>query len=170
MPGGDEVAADEQREGQHAAGLDVVLVGAELAEERAQVLHAPVVDPAQPLGDLAVAARPVPERQLDREIDRRGQLEELLQLGSRVGRLALDARDDVLDPGLLPGVEHLVEQRLAILEVPVEAALGHPEGRGQRLDPHGVRASGGQRLQRRVDPGAAWSPDVGHRHIYTAPY
>ena len=39
----------------------------------------------------------------------------------------VDARDDVLGPGLLPGVEHLLEQRLAIVEVPVEAALGHPQ-------------------------------------------
>ena len=66
-------------------------------------------------------------------------------------------------PRLLPGVEHLVEQRLAILEMPVEAALGHPQGRGQRLDPHGVRALLRQGLQRRVDPCVAWSPDLGHR-------
>ena len=100
---------------------------AELREQRAQIFHASVVDPVQALGDVTVAARPVPNGQLDGEVDRRGQLEELLQFGSRVGRLALDARDDVLDDGLLPGVEHLVEQRLAIGEVPVEATLGHPQ-------------------------------------------
>ena len=91
-------------------------------------------------------------------------------LARGVDRLALDARDDVLDHGLLPAVEHLVEQRLAVLEVPVEAALGHAEGGGQRLDPHGLGAPCRQRLQRRVDPGSAGSPDLGHRRIYTAPY
>ena len=84
--------------------------------------------------------------------------------------MAGDAGDDVLGPGFLPGVEHLLEQRLAVREVPVETALGHPQGRGQGLDPHRVRAAGRQGLQRRVHPGAARSPDLGHRPIYTAPY
>src|SRR5580704_15707987 len=60
--GGDEVAADHQRVGQHAADLDVVPVRAELPEQRADVPDAPVVDPAQPFGDVAIAARPVPDR------------------------------------------------------------------------------------------------------------
>ena len=123
------------------------------AEQRAHERHAPVVGPAQPPGDVAVAAGPVPDRQLDGEsLGRRGDIEQLLQLGARVAGLAGDAGDDVLGPGLLPGVEHLLEQRLAIREVPVETALGHPQGHGQGLDPHRVRAAGRQGLQRRVRP------------------
>ena len=38
----DEVAADEQRVGQHAAGLDIVLIPAELREQRAETSHASV--------------------------------------------------------------------------------------------------------------------------------
>ena len=114
------------------------------------------------VGDLGVAARPVADRQLDGEVDRRGQVEEVLQFGPRVHRLALDAGDDVLDHRLLPAVEHLVEQRLAVFEVPVEATLGHPERRGQGLDPHRLRAAGAKRLLRRLDPGFAWGSDIGH--------
>src|SRR4029077_13075778 len=64
---GGEVAADEQREDQHAAGLDIVLIHAELPEQRAHVPHAPVVDPAHSLGDVAVATRPVPKCQIYRQ-------------------------------------------------------------------------------------------------------
>src|SRR5690348_17905968 len=44
----------------------------------------------------------------------------------------------------LPGVEHLLQQRAAVGEMPVEAALGHAERLCQHLDPDGVRAAGGK--------------------------
>jgi hypothetical protein len=42
--GGHELMADHQREGEHAAGLDLILIGADRAEQQAQVVHAPVVN------------------------------------------------------------------------------------------------------------------------------
>src|SRR5689334_22392465 len=63
MLGEDEVAADEEREGEDAAGLGVVLVGADRAEQRPHVLHALIVNPLQPGRDIAVASRPVAQRQ-----------------------------------------------------------------------------------------------------------
>src|SRR5690348_3566713 len=65
--GGDEVVADREREREHRTSLDLVLVGAERPEQLAQVLHAPVVDTTQSLGDRAVVARPIADRQLDRK-------------------------------------------------------------------------------------------------------
>ena len=43
------------------------LVRAELAEQRADEPHPPVVGPAQPPGHVTVAAGPVPDCQLDGE-------------------------------------------------------------------------------------------------------
>ena len=40
-------------------------------------------------------------------------------------------------------------------EVPIEAAPGHPERPGERLDPHGVRAAGGEGTHPLFDPPAA---------------
>src|SRR5206468_3901830 len=56
--GGDGVVADQQREEEQAAGLDIVRVGAEGAEQRAQAIHAPVVDAPEPLGDRRVTPGP----------------------------------------------------------------------------------------------------------------
>jgi hypothetical protein len=47
----------------------------------------------------------------------------------------------------LPGVEHLLEQRASVVEVPVEAAAGDAQRRGQRLDPDRVGAAGGKRSE-----------------------
>ena len=49
--GGEEVAADGGAEGEQAAGLDLVGVGAEGADHRAQQCHALVVHAPQALGD-----------------------------------------------------------------------------------------------------------------------
>src|SRR5450759_3360195 len=65
--GGDGVAADQQREEEHAAGLDVVCVGAEGAEQRAQVAHPPVVDAAEALGHRRIAPGPVADREVGRQ-------------------------------------------------------------------------------------------------------
>src|SRR5919108_1912456 len=58
--GGDEVVADPQRENEHAAGLDLVFVVTERAEQRTQVVHSPVVDAAQAARAPLVAPRPRP--------------------------------------------------------------------------------------------------------------
>ena len=54
------------------------------------------------------------------------------------------ALDHLVDAHPLPRVEHLLEQRAAVVEVPVEAALGDAERLCQRLDADGVRAAGGE--------------------------
>ena len=65
---------------------------------------------------------------------------------------------------MLPGVEQFTEERLAALEVPVEAAPCHPELFGEGLDADCVRAPGGERLQTGVDPRVAMGPGMGgHR-------
>src|SRR5262245_47106261 len=63
--GGDEVAADCQREREHAPCLDVVGVVAECAYERAQVHHAAVVNTSQAPGHRSVAPCPVAYGQVD---------------------------------------------------------------------------------------------------------
>ena len=146
--GGHEAVADPQREGDHAAELDLGLVGAEGAELRAHVVHAAVVDTAQALGDGRVAARPVADREVDREdlVVGGGELEEPLDPLAPVGlRVGVDALDDLVDARALPRVEHLLEQRGAVREVPVEAALGDADRLGERLDPDGLRAACGKR-------------------------
>ncbi len=65
--GGDEVAADGQREGEHAPCLDVVGVVAECAYQGAQVLHAAVVDASQAPGHRPIAPGPVAHGQIDRQ-------------------------------------------------------------------------------------------------------
>ncbi|MFC6895855.1 TetR/AcrR family transcriptional regulator [Nonomuraea dietziae] len=61
----DEVAADRERERQGATCLDLVGVGDEGAEHRAQELHALVVDTPQALRDGLVVAGPGPYREID---------------------------------------------------------------------------------------------------------
>ena len=158
MIGGDEVAADRQRVEDQAAGLDVVVVGAEGAEQRAQVVHAPVVDAPQALGDGRLAPGPVADREVgpQRLVAGGGERGQSPQPGPGVAAVALDARDDLVDARALPRVEDLLEQRAPVVEVPVEAAPGDAERLGQRLDPDGVGAAGGQRSQALLDPAAAW--------------
>ena len=74
--------------------------------ERSQAMRR-CVDPAQARGDGAVAARPVPQRELDGEVGRGGELEQPLHLRPRVGRLALDARDHVLGARPAPSVSSI---------------------------------------------------------------
>jgi hypothetical protein len=144
--GGDEVVADPQREGDHAARLDIVLVGAEGAEQRAHVIHSPVVDASQALGDRLLAPGPVadcevgPQHLVAGEADR----EQPPQPGPGVPTPALDAVDHLVDGHPLPRVQHLLEQRTPAVEVPVEAALRDPERLRQRLDSDGVGAARGK--------------------------
>ena len=67
-------------------------------------------------------------------------------VGSRVPTLRDRLPTDLLEhPGpefdALPGVEHLLEQRPAVLEVPVEAPLGDAQPLREPLDPDRVGAT-----------------------------
>src|ERR1700722_4599089 len=101
--------------------------------------------------------------------------------------MTLDALQHLIGAHPLPRVEHLVEQRVPVGEMPVEAALGHAERLRQGLDPDGVRAAGRKGLQAFLDPPATGRPgDGGHglslsvreltvllvmlHFIYTVPY
>jgi hypothetical protein len=57
--GADERAADEQREGEQTASLDIVVVLADSSEQGAHVVHSPVVDLPQSLGNRLLAPGPV---------------------------------------------------------------------------------------------------------------
>src|SRR5215468_5495670 len=96
--GGHEVVADHQREGEHAAGLDLLLVGTDRAEQQAQVVHAPVVDAAEPGGDRLVTPGPVADSQVDRQ-QLAGERERARQpqLGPDVAAVALDALEHLID-------------------------------------------------------------------------
>src|SRR6266849_4226149 len=77
--------------------------------------------------------------------------------------MALDALEHLIGAHPLPRVEHLVEQRGPVGEMPVEATLGHAERLRQGLDPDGVRAAGRKGPQAFLDPPAAGRPgDGGH--------
>src|SRR6266567_8225137 len=77
--------------------------------------------------------------------------------------MALDALEHLICAHPLPGVEHLVEQRVPVGEMPVEAALGHAERLRQGLDADGVRAAGRKGPQAFLDPPATGRPgDGGH--------
>src|SRR6266542_3716819 len=165
--GGDEVAADPQRVEDHAAGLDVVLVGAEGTEQRAHVIHAPVVDASEAVGDRLLAPGPVADCEVDpqRLVAGGGERGQSPQLGPGVPALALDALDHLVDAHPLPRVEYLLEKRAPVVEVPVEAAPGDAERPRQQLDPDGVRAAGGKRPQPLFDPAAAWRACRGGHHL-----
>lgn len=59
--------ADHQGEGERAAGLDLILIGADRAEQQARVVHALVVNAPEPPGDRLVAPGPVADGQVDRQ-------------------------------------------------------------------------------------------------------
>src|ERR687896_728898 len=144
--GGDEVVADGRREREQAARFEVVGVPGDRGELRAQVVHAAVVDAAQALCDRAVAAGPVADGEVDRQQrGGEGQRAGAAGLGPWVAAFALDAVDHLLGAASLPRVEHLLQQRVAIGEVPVEATPGDAERLRERVDPDGVGAAGGKR-------------------------
>lgn len=101
--GDDEPAADEQGVGEHAPGVDLVGVRRQQAEDRAQPRHPAAVD-------AAIAWRPLAHGELDGEVGRRRQLEEVPDHRSRVVGGGADLGDDVVDHRGRPGSEHLVEQ------------------------------------------------------------
>ena len=143
----------QERGDKQAAVLDLGLIRTEGAEERTHVIHSAVVHATKPACDLLVAAGPVTDGQVDLDaVDAQHRVEgdraQALQLGLGVARSipepVLDALDHLVDARPLPRVEDVIEQGVPVLEVPVEAALGDAEHPRERLDPHRVRAAGGQ--------------------------
>ena len=124
-----------------------------------------VVDPADACGDRGVAAGPVADGELEGQqvLAGVGRGEQAPEPGPTVATTAVGGLDGAVDQGLLPGVEHGVQQRLAVAEVVVEAPLGHLQGRGDGLDPDGVRTTRRQRSQARLDPGGLGGAEMG-RH------
>ena len=90
----------------------------------------------------------------------------LILLSADVAAMALDAVEHLIGAHPLPGVEHLLEQRPPVGEVPIEPALGHAERLRQSLDPDGVRAAGRKSPQALLDPPVAGRPgNRDHGHI-----
>src|SRR6185437_11788820 len=169
MVGGHEVMPDRQRERERAAGLNLVLVAADRAEQQAQVGHPLVVYAPQALGDRRVMPGPGADCQVDRQQPGgEGERARAPYPGPGVAALPLDAFGYLIGAHPLPGIEHLIEQRVPVGEVPVEAAFGHAERLRQRLHPDGVWAARRQRPQTLLDPPAARCPDdPGHgSHLY----
>src|SRR5829696_5396092 len=135
-----------------------------------------MINATQPLSDVRGASRPVPDGEFDGHagrrllVDDRDDREESPQLvaGVLVPCDALHLPDHALGYLAFPGVEHLLEQRLAVGEVSIEPTLGHPEFVRQRLDPDGGWPAGGQRKQPLIDPRTAWSPGLRHQHLRSA--
>ena len=84
-----------------------------------------------------------------------GEREQAAQPVARVAAARVDLGDHVVDDRPLPVVEQGLEQRGAVVEVPVEAALGGAELARQRLDAYGLRTAAGERVQAGGDPVAA---------------
>ena len=89
-----------------------------------------------------------------------------MQLLLGVPTTALDAFDHLVDADALPRIEHLGEQRAAVIEVAVEAPLGDAERPCERLDPDRLGATcreGGEAL---IDPSPARCAGERHRVGY----
>src|SRR5262249_58515532 len=110
-------------------------------------------------GGALAGARPGADRELDRKALRVAPLEidpdpgfparACIFAGEPGLRLA---RRDAPAP---PGLEQRVEQRAAILETPIEPALGDAEPFGQHFDPHAFDAGAADLLERGLDPHVA---------------
>src|SRR5436190_19720637 len=97
----DQAGTQEERECEHAADLDLVLVRAEVGEQRAHVFHPPAVDAAEAFGHRLVTPGPVAYREVDAADcacpGGGGQGEQSPQLRSRITTLALAAPDRFVD-------------------------------------------------------------------------
>ena len=151
---------------------DLGLVAAQRSVQPAQVLHPPVVHPAHPLGHPRVPPGPLPHREVrpQRPGTSEGQPGQPPQPGPGVPTVALDRLDHVLQVGPLPRVEHLVQQRPPVREMPVEPALGHPDHLRQRLDPYRVQPSVAQRSQALLHPPLPRRPANRHRLSFPSPW
>ncbi len=136
-----------------------ILVGTELGEQRPHVVHPPVVQPPHAVGHRLITAGPVADGQLDLEHRRTrgGDGEEPPELGPSITTALLDDLDHLVGDDALPCIEHLVQEGPAIFEVPVEAALGHAKGLGQRFDADGIGPAHPQCPQSFLNPAGARS-------------
>ncbi len=133
-----------------------------------------------------VAPRPGADRQLDacrtrRRAAAKRQRDDVAQLLARITGSALEAVRQLLGRALAPGLQDAPQQIVAVAEMPVEAAAGDAQARGQPIDPHMVDALVDQHVRRSVDPAlgrqrgcacriavgpraATWARLLGHGH------
>ena len=117
------------------------------------------IDAGDRRGGELVGPGPLPDRQLDRHALG------IHPLGiKRDQRLQPFARGRAVEAGLLfdrgdapraPALQHGLEQRRAVAEAAVEAALGDAEVLGQHLDPHALDAGSRDFRKAGLDPGLA---------------
>lgn len=74
--------------------------------------------------------------------------------------LGLGLLADVADAAVLPEPQHGILQVAPVLEMPVEAALGHAEALGEDFHAQAFRAVFGKDGDRRLDPGVAIQHDA----------
>jgi hypothetical protein len=160
---------------QQAAALRLVVGKTAGKEQFAGGFQTAVVDFLDHGGGLGVPASPFAYCQLDRDplVVARGavdldQVQELLVLlaGRRHGLFV-----DVADATISPGRQNGIEEVLAVLEVPVETALGDAKVLRQNLDPHALHALFCEHRDGCFDPLVAveccpWpGTSVLHRHV-----
>jgi hypothetical protein len=86
---------------------------------------------------------------------------------SGVTALGFDPLEYFIGAGPFPIMEHGLEQGIAVLEVPVEAASADTERFGQWLDPYRLRTPTGEKAKTLIDPFAARRAGRGgHRYRY----
>jgi len=129
------------------------------AVEQPDILQPRRVHAGHRVGGKLVDAGPLPDRQLDRHAlgihpfgIKCGQRPQPIARG-----LAVEAGvpDDRGDPSVAPGLQHGFQERGAVAEAAIEAALGDAEVLCQHFYPHPLDASAGNHLQAGLDPALA---------------
>jgi len=136
---------------------DFLVVGEpEGEEELARTVETIGVDFLDDGTDARVVARPVAYRQFDRDAlaVAHGAIDvddvvDLRQFLAGNGRRLLF---EVAQAAFLPELQHGIEEILAVLEVPVEAALGDTEVLGQNLDAQARNPMLGEHVDGAFDP------------------
>jgi len=126
---------------------------ARLAEQPPEIAHPAIVDLRQRAADRFVSSPPVAERQLQLSIealagDRREAPESRFWLRARLFRLG----DDGFSRHLGPVLEHGVEERSAVSEVPIEAPFRDGELLRERFDTYVIDAATCETAEPSPDP------------------
>jgi hypothetical protein len=168
--------ADREAEQQRAPGLGLVRLETALPEELRQVRDPLPVAFREHRAHPRVAAGPGADRHLHprQRIARRhvdGDLRQEVQLLGGTVPLGLHIADDVAGGVVAPVLDHGLQKILAILEVPVEAALADLQRPSERLHRHRLHALVDQHLKGRPDPILPIQPLPRLKsNVHTAPY